>query len=47
MKVTMSISLGSENVFDKNLTPFHDKSPGEIRHASVTAQHKKQIIASP
>jgi hypothetical protein len=35
----MFISINAEKAFDKNPTPFHDKSPREIRDLKHISQH--------
>lgn len=38
----MIISIDAEKTFDKNLTPGHNKSSGEIMETRDIIQHKKE-----
>ena len=40
----MIISLDAENVFDKNPTPLHNKSPREIRDTRDILQYNKSNL---
>jgi hypothetical protein len=38
------ISLDLDRAFEKHLTPFHDKTPGESRNTRVILKHNKGNI---
>jgi hypothetical protein len=40
----MIISLVAEKVFEKNPTPLHDKSLGQIRNSRPIPKHNKSNI---
>jgi hypothetical protein len=40
----MILSIDTEKVFDKNPTPFHDKSSEETRNRRNVPQHNKGYI---
>jgi hypothetical protein len=40
----MIISLDAEKAFDKNRTPLHVKSIGEVRYSRHIAKHNKSSI---
>jgi hypothetical protein len=43
----MIISLDAEKACDKNPTPLHDRSPGEIRDRGTFLNKQRQFVASP
>ena len=43
-KIHMIISLDSEEAFDKNPTPFHDKGLREIRDTRNISKHYKRNL---
>lgn len=43
----MIISLDTENSFDKNQKPLHNKSPGETSDTKDITQHNEGMYSKP